>query len=34
MDRLLEKVKSEGIQTLSWREKRFLDDISRRLRKR
>ena len=34
MDRLLEKIKGEGLHTLSWREKRFLDRISQRLRDR
>jgi hypothetical protein len=33
MDRLLRKIKRDGMQTLTWREKRFLDGISRRLRK-
>jgi membrane associated rhomboid family serine protease len=34
MDRLLAKIKSEGLHSLSWREKRFLDRISQRLRDR
>ncbi len=34
MDRLLEKIKGEGLHMLSWREKRFLDRISQRLRDR
>ncbi len=34
MDRLLDKVKNEGLHKLNWREKRFLDRISQRLRDR
>lgn len=34
MDRLLDKVKSEGLHKLTWKEKRFLDGISQRLRDR
>lgn len=34
MDRLLAKIKGEGLHSLSWREKRFLDRISQRLRDR
>ena len=34
MDRLLEKIKNEGLHKLTWREKRFLDRLSRHLRNR
>jgi membrane associated rhomboid family serine protease len=34
MDRLLRKIKSDGLHSLTWREKRFLDRISQRLRNR
>ncbi|MFC1672338.1 rhomboid family intramembrane serine protease [Planctomycetota bacterium] len=34
MDRLLGKIKNEGLHKLTWREKRFLDQISQRLRNR
>ena len=34
MDRLLGKIKSDGLHSLTWREKRFLDRISQRLRDR